>query len=483
MKRFSKNKHFTDFSFLFTSSVFGQSLRILRSFIVASLIGPLYFGAISGLSIFLLYIPLLQLGYFQQFSKIVPQLISKGKIETIKTIETNGVAVSIITGLIGMLIYFIFYAINVESYTKEIKIIWILYSVVIVLQPITQYYTAVYSVDGRFKRLSLLNLLQTLFFFALLIMVYKWNYLGQVLSLGISAIALVGLFIYYKRIVIYLDQFSVKLIMDMIKRGFPILFSAFIFNVFTTVDRLFILSFRGIEEYGYYAIGVTLFQLALVIPTNVRLISYRIFNLEFGKTSEESHLNKSFWSSFSLVFILMWIVSVLSYFITPLFIEWFLPKFIKSIDIVKVFSIAISFVSSGLILSNALYTINKDRTVLYIYGISLGLFVIVGFVLKYLDAPSFYMAVAMCVSHFVSWLFMYLLLINQKEYKLKRSLLGYLTLIFVLVGFSALFVTAGIDLIFSEITILMQIIVLLIYFTGTTLLGLQIFKKIQKLKY
>ena len=61
-----------DISSLFSASSISQLLRMIRSIIVAKLIGPVMFGTIQGLSIFLLYIPVLQGGYFQSMTRELP---------------------------------------------------------------------------------------------------------------------------------------------------------------------------------------------------------------------------------------------------------------------------------------------------------------------------------------------------------------------------------------------------------------------------
>jgi len=467
----SLKKHATDFSYLFTASIVGQGLRMARSFVVARLIGPLMFGTIQGLGIFLLYIPVIQLGYFQSTNREVPQLLGAGRKREVGRIENNGFWVAIFAGLIGVCIYLGVFLAKYRALTRPTQICWILFAIVLCLQPLTQFYQMLYSAHGKFVTISKISLGYSVVFSFLLLLVFWWGYIGQLISLGLGAALFLLLMILFHRANISFNGIDFLLIRNMIRKGFPILLSTLTFNLFFSVDRLFIIGVKGIEQYGYYALGVALFQVAMVVPESIRQIAYRHFNIEHGKNSAESRLKADFWHSFFMVCLVMWIISVAGYHIAPWLIRWFLPKYLPSIEIVKAFCFAMNFVGPGLLLSNALYAVYLQKRVLGCYLASILLFVALAFSVTHYNLPTYTVAIAMAIAHATCWLLMLILIIHTAEYRVESHWLRKFFVSYICLGLYSLLFTIGVDLFHFTHTIQGTVFTLLVYITVLILSG------------
>lgn len=393
-----------------------------------------------------MYIPVLQLGFFQAASRDIPQLLGKGEQSKIEKIEFNGLLLSLVVGVLAVVLYLGIFFFQYSSLSNISKICWGLFTLLILTQPVTQFFQMLYSANGLFKNISIIKLVNSVVFFALLSLVYLWGYIGQLLSLILASIFLVVLMWYHKRVKINFKWLSLNLIKTTMQDGLPILLSTLALNVFYTIDRIFIISFYGIEEYGYYAIGVAFFQVSLFIPDSIRQVAYRFFNIEYGKNSKGKKLNSGFWLSFIVVSIIMSLISVVSYNVTPFFIEWLIPKYIKSIEIVKVFSLAMSFIGPGLILSNAIYTIHKQKFVLLIYLISLLIFSIIAYYFILNDLEIYYIAISMLIAHAFSWSAMLLYIFKQKEYQILVSQRIKIIVLLIVLLLTTAFVTVGFEM-------------------------------------
>ncbi len=192
MAKVLKSRTTIDFFYLLTSSLLGQGLRMVRSFIVAGIIGPLMFGTIQGLGIFLLYVPLIQLGYFQSMSRELPKRLQAGDRDTVRRINNNGLFMAILAGLIGLLVYMAIFAVQGPSMSGPSRIAWLLFAGMVALGPVTLFYQMIYSAYGKFVTVSKIKIVYSVVFFLLLGLVLVWGYVGPLLSLVLAAVLLVA---------------------------------------------------------------------------------------------------------------------------------------------------------------------------------------------------------------------------------------------------------------------------------------------------
>jgi len=458
-----RNKNFIDTLYVLLSSSLGQFLRIIRNIIVAGILGPKIFGTIQGLAIFILYIPIVQLGYFQASTRVIPQLLSAKENEKIKNIEYNGLSVALFAGVLSLIIYFCLFLWNYNELSKMEKICWIGFTTVIFMQPLGQFYQSLFTAHGLFRVLSKIKIIDSIIFFLMLATVYFWGYIAQLVSLGFSAVLVVVLMSKRLSIDLSINRKDLLLVKEFIHKGFPILLSALFFNIFFTIDRIFIIGINGIGQYGYYALGASFFQVVLFVPDGIRQISYRLFNIEFGKTKTDRNLNRNFWISLILVCFIMWSVSVLGYNILPILIYKLLPAYIPAINIVKAFTITIGFAAPGLILSTALYTIHKEKTVLKYYFYSILIFMIGVLFFIHYALPSYMMAIIITISHVFASVNMFFYLANSNDYKLEKIVFNRIvSLLSLLICLSFLF-TFGFDAFIIKSTLMSTIIIVFVY--------------------
>jgi O-antigen/teichoic acid export membrane protein len=291
------------------------------------------------------------------------------------------------------------------------------------LQPLGQFYQVLYSAHDKFQELSRIKIIESVAFFLLLVLVIVFGYVGQLLSLAMSAAILLILMIREKPIDITINRFNIAIIRELIVKGYPILLSALTFNIFFTIDRIFIIGMRGAEEYGYYAIGASIFQIVIFVPESIRQISYRYFNIEYGRQGNSSKLKNGFWYSFLSVCIVMWTLTVIIYNIVPSMIQLLLPEYLPSISIVKVFAMTMAFAAPGMMLSTALYSVHLEKKVLGIYVMAIMIFIIgIVFFIQY-EMPTYTVALIISLSHAVSSLMMFSLVTKQPEYQLTKNML------------------------------------------------------------
>lgn len=413
-----KNKSIKDFAYVFFSTSFGQVLRIVRNLVVAGLIGPELFGIIQGLNIFLLYIPVLQLGYFQAANREIPQLIGRNDHDRIRSIEYNGIVVLAASSAAGLLVYTAIFLWNLPELSVVARICWIGFAATLLQQPLGQFYQVLYTAHGQFQEFSRIKVLESLFFFVLLALVVAWGYVGQLVSLAFSAGLLSFLLVKKKPVRLVGLRPDTAIVKEMVSKGYPILLSAMTFNIFYTIDKIFIVGTRGAEEFGYYSIGASVFQVAIFVPESIRLISYRYFNVEYGKDRQNERLRSGFWLSFLIVAIAMWCLSVASYLVLPAAIAFLLPAYSPAIPVLKVFAVTMGLAAPGMMLSTALYSVHRERAVLKVYAGSMALFLAGIAVFINYHLPAVMVAVLISAAHGVSSVALFILVVRQPEYML-----------------------------------------------------------------
>jgi len=444
---------------------------MFRSFIVARIIGPVMFGTIQALTIFLLYVPVIQMGYFQSLGRELPKILDADDQKAIKQINANGLLVSMSAGLIGLAIYLGIFSLKRQSLDIPAQTAWMIFAGMIALQPLTQFYHAIYSAYGKFTTGSKIRVANGLMFFAMIVLVIQWNYIGQLVSLLISAIMLIGLYYINHPIKIQTAVIDFKHIRKMMRNGAPLLAVAIAFNLFFTIDRIMIVSFRGAEEYGYYALGVLVLQTAMMVPESIRQIAYRRFNIEFGRDLQESRLKIIFWQSYLIVALIMWALAVGGYHVGPHLVRLLLPSYVLGIPMIKTFSITMVFTAQGLLLTNGLQAIYKQRYIFIVYVLSI-IYSAVGsiWILTH-DRPIYWVAFMMGSSHLLASGLLLIRAVRSEQYAIPNGWLARMLLAYLILATMSLVGTVGPDIIGYVLTPLRSLIILILYFASLAIIG------------
>ncbi len=208
-------------------------------------------------------------------------------------------------------------------------------SIVLFCTPRISHYNSTYRSGKEFKRLGSILFIQNSVFLAFSFTAFVFGFFGKIVS-DISN-SVIGFFLRGKNAPIKVEaQFFRDELIDLVKVGFPLLLSGYLFTLFRIADQSIIAIKLGSEELGYYTISKLILSALPVIPTTIGVLLYPKASAKYGKTKDNRGLRPFFYKSLLLNISIVIPVCLVFYFSIPYLIQWFLPEYIPGIEAAKI---------------------------------------------------------------------------------------------------------------------------------------------------
>lgn len=344
----------------FSSSLAFSFANTLFNYFSARILGPTLMGIWQTARIVPNYSGFLSLGTAFYFTREVPKLRGKGEIERIEiirqTIFTYNYIITIVT-ITGIIIYTFLFEIE-----NNLKLS--LYSIVIIVfvSTFTSLNEFLLKGESRFLEISKIRYLTIPFILVNLLLLFWLGFtgflIGQILLNTINAI-------YYFTIKRYPLKFSFdfKIWKDSVRVGFPISVEVMIDLIFTTVDRLIIVTFLGFTQVGYYSLTSL-----LVVPISLFVTSINnvLFVETLNSSSRENNkklIERNFkLPSNTLTYVLPFIIAIFN-LVLPTIILLVLPKYSEGIIPAQIFIWGMYFYTMTGFFTNTIVSVDKQKII------------------------------------------------------------------------------------------------------------------------
>lgn len=370
------------------SSIILRISQIIQGIFVANILGPVLFGLKNAIQMILDYGNYSHLGVLNSFYK-ERQSLEYTNVKK-RDYYTNIVfSYLVLIGVISILISIVlFIFLNVSSTIK--------YSILLIgfLIPLSLFMTFLNTIlqsKNEFKKIATLNIFQGIFIlFFIIILVYYLGIVGY--FLGALLGFLLCLLVFWNTIN-YTPKFvmNLKSILLFIRSGF----SLFLFNlsylVFYSIDRIFIISYYGELQLGFYAIGLFFANLMFFLIYTLLL---PIVPKVFQNINNKTKISKIIIKPTNLAYLIIYWIVILILFLYP-FILFIMPDYIQGVHFVYVLLFSVMFFP--ILIVN--YFIGKNKE-LYLIGYTV-FFLVLAIVLNLLvvlfKLPAIYIAYASAI--------------------------------------------------------------------------------------
>lgn len=357
----TENTVVSEASILAASNYVSQGIAMIRGFVIATVLGPALYGFWSLILTSFISSRSLSLGSLNGMVRQVPLNIGRGCSGENVFITQNCLTwMILISTTIAFTVLLSTYTTVISSYRSELRmacLILVIYSVwIFVHSKLTS--------ERKIGLLSKLNvsysLLNAVFGISLLF-VFGINglLLGMLLASGILVAWLV------KR-----KQLSLKLMLDLpvllklMRTGLPIMILNMTFLLVRSIDKFIVFYFLGATETGYFGLASFIGGVIAYIPGALSVVIFPRAMYVIGATNDRRELEKYYFKPVSALTKLISILIGLIYINIDLPVIYLLPKYMPSIDILKIFTLGLFFFSVWVIPRDLLVTINKQRQLL-----------------------------------------------------------------------------------------------------------------------
>ena len=313
------------------SSTYTLGISMLVGLVATAFIDPSDMGVIHSVLLVEVYVSFLQLGVFNGLNRNLAFYKAQGKKELVQDMVNTTYTVSYIVAVTGLLVtigIFVYYLFLGKPLVYFFSVLLLGFHLVFV--PLSNAVETTYRSGQEFKRLGIIkNIESTLYAFFTIFPIF-FGYIGKVISDSLKLVA--GYLLrYHKRPYVRNGRGSISSLKDLIKSGFPILVSGYVWTVFTACDRTYIASYLGMEQMGLYAISNYVMIAVMAVPTAVNTLLYPKAAARFGATGDKSSL-MGFWKKSLLLYAAMLLpLCVVLYFVLPFLVEAFMPKYVGGI--------------------------------------------------------------------------------------------------------------------------------------------------------
>ena len=251
----------------------------------------------------------------------------------------------------------------------EYKFVFIMWAFYMLGSNIISYFQTISQITMRFGELSAVNIVQSILtIVAVLAMLFMYKSNGELLSYRIYTVLysciILGVSIWYayhyRDILFPVTRNHRILVISreipfFIKIGFPLMLANLCSSLILSLDRQFVNVLFDLNTYATYAFAYNLLSLITTATSAVSLVIFPIL-----KRTDESSIEKNYNKLIAIVLILVFFC-VLCYFPLRIIINWFLPKYVDSINIFRVILPGLAITSAiTIVIHNYYKTIGKN---------------------------------------------------------------------------------------------------------------------------
>jgi len=347
-----------------SSQLIYNALRMIAGFMVVKLVLPEIFGLFSGVGIFLGYILLGHGGILNGLGRELPFQLGQNNKSNVDKLSSLGFFVSLFIGVIASIVFFYFFLVAFANNDTNLTIVYAAYIIIAFFHTLNKAYLPVlYRTNNDFDLLSKINIYFALINIVSVIMVWQFNLLG--LALRGVLLSLVEFALLFKnRPIKSKPKWDNNVAKELINTGLPIFAVGQIQPMWKTILNSMIFSIGGAISFGYYALANIVNGAIGIVPKAVSAVVYPRMSIQFGQGNSVKSIVMQVVKPTLFQFISLLGVAIISYFLLPILVEAYLPKYINGVEVAQ-WTLFIP-VAASLGLVNNIYNVIKKQNFYFI---------------------------------------------------------------------------------------------------------------------
>ena len=332
---------------------------MIRSFVVARVLGPAGNGLWQHYSLIFEYGQTAQFGVMEGYNKRIGHLLGQRDDTHLERARTSGLAGVLMAGVLLWVVLIVLVASRWDRMHPTDRWALPVLGVLVILEQLTNVYKALLRAYGRIPLITAVQLR-----FALSNLV-----LSLALLPGLEMTGLLGAWLVTRAgttfwLVRRSDEpmrFAIQWaeLRTLLVTGFPIWGYNLTKLALRNVDRVLVDSVLAKDDLGIYGLAVTLASLVRYSADSVGFVIYPIFLRLYGETRDPARLREHLEKPSAFLSLLVSIVLGFSFLVLHLPVLWFLPDFVASIEIFRL--LTVSTVFSCLSILPGFYLMAIDR--------------------------------------------------------------------------------------------------------------------------
>lgn len=398
-------------------------LGLLRGIIVAKLLGPSLYGLGNAFRLVLGYEAYSDLGMFSAMNREAPYYRSAKNEEKAQQIVKSVFGINLIYSLfVGTILILIsFYLRKTQWEAKYVDFVLFL-GFLIITNKLRAFYSIKLKIDKKFY---LLSKVEVLYGFAssiaCVLFAYYLGFKGLLIGLFVADVIYIGAILVAVREIPGIG-ISFSIVRELLKIGFPIQSALFLIMSLASADRIIIVSMLSEEALGYYGIAVVATGVISIIPSAIHSVTLPRIMEKLGSTKNIYRIKDYLIEPTTVMAYFMPFLFAIIYFGIHLPVQYFLPKYMLSINIAKILTLGSFFLIIHTMPVSICYALNKQLKVVYMAFPAVLLNIVINVSVIRLGWGLNGVAFGTCISYFAFSTAIVWYTLKQFEVKTKETL-------------------------------------------------------------
>jgi len=339
-------------------------LLVVRGVIAARLLGPTAWGAWNGLSLFIEYGLLSQLGTLPGLDQSVPPRIVEGDPRALVRVKRAGLFNILLLGSALTVLggfYFLHSTGSVRVYWGEIGVLLALVTALLI--NISNYHNSILRSHGDLVSVSGWTLVQGIIGAVLGVALIPWiGAWGLMFGwLAGTVLALVFVRVRGGRYVPVTPAWSGDSRV-LLAIGFPMFVYTALNMIMRSLDRVVIMRFFPIESLGFYAIAVMAINLLMYLPDSLAYVLYPRILARYHEARQDPEVVRDpIERALRLVSLVLPLFCALGYLVADDLVLWVLPKFRAGVPSLRILCFGAGALGLGSLSAVVLMTLRRQN--------------------------------------------------------------------------------------------------------------------------
>jgi O-antigen/teichoic acid export membrane protein len=342
--------------------------------VVARILGPQLYGVWTGVRVILSYSTATQVGTLQGMMTRIPYQQARGDTDSVANISNTVLKFNLITAGAGAILVLLASFILRHRYEPVFILALQAAAILIFCKRIYAYHGYLLRAENRFGLLS-----RVIFLYGLLNAAFK---VSLVMLMNIYGLFLSEILTYVV-IIMYIRRnqtrhyssgiFDFKILMSSISVGLPLMLAGFAHTLHYTIDRLIVGLFLGSYSLGLYGFAMLIENLLGYIPTTIHQVLFPRIMAKISVAKDVAELKRFWYDPLNFLAHTITIPIGIAWLGAPLLIKYILPKYADALDVFRIISVSMYFISMPVTLRLFLIAMNKQTRLVFFSLAAIGI--------------------------------------------------------------------------------------------------------------
>lgn len=330
------------------SNSYSMILSMVVSVIATAFIEPADMGAIQAILLIQIYLGFLHCGVFNGLNRNIAYYKSRKEEELVQDMVNTGYTVSYVVAILGgifalfLLVYYILIGKALVYILSSVLLFFLL-----IFNPLNNVVDATFRSGQQFKQLGRVNSISTTVYAILSLLPIILGYIGKIIADSLR-FAISYLFKFPYRPYKQTGYGSKASLILLVRTGFPMLISGYLWTVFVSCDQTYIARNLTSKDLGLYSLAGYVMTAVLMIPTSVNALLYPKAATRYGQTNNPHSLFDFWKKSLYIYVLLLFPTCVIIYYLLPYVIAFLMPKYVEGVHAAQYSLLTcMTFITSG----------------------------------------------------------------------------------------------------------------------------------------